>query len=145
MVILFYSLTHITCMALHHTVVIRYSTSVTYRTICHTSGHLVIYRECCGFERTFSTLRYFLPCTPSCFFEASLGSAAQPESYQDFMLIFETYSLPDCLFESKQSTKRFTCDRSYLRARASQSQNINLHRELVSWNISFEIFASYEI
>ena len=48
---LFFSLTHITCMALHHTVVIRYSTSVTYRTLTHASGHLVIYCKCYGFER----------------------------------------------------------------------------------------------
>ena len=28
---------------------------VTYRTPCHASGHLVIYRECYGFERAFFT------------------------------------------------------------------------------------------
>ena len=49
----FFSLTHLTCMALHHTVVIRLNTSVTYQTLCDTSGHLVIYRECYGFERAF--------------------------------------------------------------------------------------------
>ena len=51
--------THVTCMALQHTVLIRYSTSVTYRTLCQASGHLVIYHECYGFERAFFTLRFF--------------------------------------------------------------------------------------
>ena len=50
----------VTFMALHQTVVVRYSTSVTYRTLCHASGHLVIYRECYGFERAFFTPRRFL-------------------------------------------------------------------------------------
>ena len=58
-VTLFSSLTHVICMALHHTVVIRYSTSVSYRTLCNASGHLVIYRECYGFERSFFTLKHF--------------------------------------------------------------------------------------
>ena len=47
---------------------------VTYRTTCHTSGHLVIYRECYGFERAFFTLRCFLPCTPSCYFQGLSGA-----------------------------------------------------------------------
>ena len=41
-----FSLTHVTCVALHHIVVIRSSTSVTYRTLSHPSGHQVVYREC---------------------------------------------------------------------------------------------------
>ena len=79
-VTLFSSLTHVICMALHHTVVIRYSTSVSYRTLCNASGHLVIYRECYGFERSFFTLKHFLPCTSSFFFKTSLGLAVQPQS-----------------------------------------------------------------
>ena len=89
-VTLFFSLTHVTCMALHHTMVIRYSTSITYGTLCHANGHLVIYRECYGFERAFFTLRRFLPCIPSCFFKAFLGQTVQPQSYQGFMLVFKT-------------------------------------------------------
>ena len=58
-VTLFFGLAHVTCMALHHTVVISYSTSVTYRTLCHASGHLLIYCECYRFERAFFTLRRF--------------------------------------------------------------------------------------
>ena len=50
-VTLFFSHAHVTCMALHHTVVIRYSPSVIYRTLYHASGHLVLYGECYGFER----------------------------------------------------------------------------------------------
>ena len=79
-VTLFFRVIHVTCMALHHTVVIRHSTSVTYGTLCHSSGHLVIYRECYGFQRAFFTLRHFLPCTSSCFFKAFLGPAVQPQS-----------------------------------------------------------------
>ena len=72
-VTLFFSLTHVTCMALHYTAVIRHSTSVTYGTLCHASGHLVIYRECYGFERAFFTLRSFLPCTLPAFSRLSWG------------------------------------------------------------------------
>ena len=65
---------------IHHTVVIRCSTSVSYGTLCHASGHLVIYHECYGFQREFFTSRCFLPCTPFCFFKASLGPSVQPQS-----------------------------------------------------------------
>ena len=47
---------------------------ITYRTPCHASGHLVIYRECYGFERMIFTLRRFLPYTPSCRFQGFPGS-----------------------------------------------------------------------
>ena len=66
-VTLFFSLTHVTYVTLHHTVVIRYNTSVTYRASCHVSGYLVIYSECYRFERAFFTLKCFLPYTPSFF------------------------------------------------------------------------------
>ena len=49
----------------------------------------------------------------------------------------------ELLFKSQQSTKDLYV--VGLRARAGQSQNTNRHRELVLWNISFEIFAPYEI
>ena len=103
---LFFSLTYVTCIGLHPTVVIRYSTSVTYRTLCHVSGHLVIY-------------------TPSCFFKSSLGPAVQTQHQQGFMLIFKTQSRPICLIAIH---KRSICGRFYLRVKAGQSQNINLHR-----------------
>ena len=41
----------------------------TYRTPCHVSCHLVIYRECYGFERALFTLRRFLPHNHSCWFQ----------------------------------------------------------------------------
>ena len=50
-VTLSFSHAHVTCMALHHTVVISYSPSVINRTLYHASGHLVLYSECYGFER----------------------------------------------------------------------------------------------
>ena len=49
---------------------------VMYRTTCHASGHLVIYRECYGFERAFFTRRCFLPYTPSCWFQSFHGAAS---------------------------------------------------------------------
>ena len=49
---------------------------VIYRTTCHTSGHLVIYGECYGFERAFFTLKCFLPCTPSCYFQGVSGAGS---------------------------------------------------------------------
>ena len=49
---------------------------VTYRTPCHASGHLVIYRECCRFERAFLTLRCFVPYTPSCWFQGFPGAGS---------------------------------------------------------------------
>ena len=51
---------------------------------------------------------------------------------------------PDYLFEWHQS-KRFLWGRFFIRARAGQSQSVNLHRELVLQNIIFEMFASYKI
>ena len=77
---------------------------VTYRTTCHTSGHLVIYRECYGFERAFFTLRCFLPCTPSCYFQ-DLSGAGSLTLRLAGLLIFETYPRPSYLFQSQQSRK----------------------------------------
>ena len=79
-VTLFLSLTHVTYVTLHHTVVIKYNSSVTYRTLCHVSGHLVIDCECYRFQRELLTLRRFLPCIPSCFLKTSLELAVQPQS-----------------------------------------------------------------
>ena len=79
--LLVFSLTHVTCIALHHTVVIRYSTSGAYGTLCHVSDHLVIYSEYYGFEReSFLLSGVFLPSTPSCFFKASLRLVVHPQS-----------------------------------------------------------------
>ena len=79
-VTLVFSLTHVTYVTSHHTVVIRYSTIVTYGTLCHPRGHLMIYRECSGFDRALFILRRFLPCTPSGFLKASVRLAVQPQS-----------------------------------------------------------------
>ena len=38
------------------TLIFSVTSGVTYRTPCHASGHLVIYRDCYGFERAFFTL-----------------------------------------------------------------------------------------
>ena len=59
-VTLLFSLIHVMCMVLHHTVVTRYSTrSITYWTPCHISGFLVIYCKCYGFQRVFFTQAFF--------------------------------------------------------------------------------------
>ena len=96
----FFSHTHVSCMALHHTVVIRF-----YRTPYQASDHLVIYRECYGFERAFFLISgvFYLALLPAVS-EASLGPAVQPQSQQGFMLIFETQPRPGYLFESQQFT-----------------------------------------
>ena len=65
---------------IHPTVLIRCSTSVSYGTLCHASGHLVIYHECYGSQRALFSSRCFLPCAPFCFFKASLGPPVQPQS-----------------------------------------------------------------
>ena len=52
------------------------STCVTYRTPCHTSGQLVLYCNCYGFDNVFLILRCFLPCTPSCFFQGFPGTGS---------------------------------------------------------------------
>ena len=72
--------THVTCMALHHTVVICYSTSITYWTPCHASRHLVIYPKCYGYERAFFTLRRFYLTLLPAVFKDSLEPAVQPQS-----------------------------------------------------------------
>ena len=39
LVTVFDGLPHVTCMVLHHTVIINYSTSITYKILCHASSH----------------------------------------------------------------------------------------------------------
>ena len=119
------------CVALRQTVAVRYSTSVTYRTLCHASVRLVILGV------------FYLALLPA-FFELPWG--------QKFNL---KVSRASC-WSSKHSPvrlfvwittiqKKFIYGSLYLRARAGQSRNIILYRELVLWNISFEIFACYGI
>ena len=116
-VTLIFSLTHVTCIALHQTVVIRYSTTVAYGTLCHASGHLVIYRQCYRFERAFFTLRPFLPCTPSSFFKAYLGYRSTSKLagiHADLQNI-----APVALFVCTASIyKRLICGSFFLRVRA---------------------------
>ena len=113
----FFSLTHVTCMGLHHTAVIRYSTSVTSGRLCHASGQLAIYRECYGFERAFLTFRSFLPYTSSCFFQGFPRADSLTGLHADLRNI-----APDRLFVWITAIhKRFICGRFYLRAMAGQS------------------------
>ena len=49
--------------------------------------------------KEYFTLYFFL-----LFFMASVGSAVQPQSQQGFMMVFETQSQCNCLFESQQFT-----------------------------------------
>ena len=150
MVTLFFKLTHVTYLKLHHTVVIRYRTSVTYRTLYYAGGHLVISCECYQFERVLFTLRRVLPCTPSCFFRVSLGPEVQPQSYQGFMMIFETQPSPGYLFESQQSTKYLYVVGSIQGLRLAchgtlSFTDISFTEHLFYGNFIFEIFTSYGI
>ena len=143
-VTLFFSHTHVICMALHYTVVIRYSPSVTYRTLCHASGHLVLYRECYGFGGECFLLSgvFYLALLPA-FSRLPWGWQFNLKTSRVSCWSSKHGPSPELLFKSQQSTKDLYV--VGLRARAGQSQNTNLHRELVLWNIGFEIFASYEI
>ena len=88
MVTLFFNPTHVTHVTTHHTVAIRYSASATCEALCHASGHLVIYRECYGYDRAFFTLRRFLLCTPSYFLKAFLGRRGGGGGGRQFNLNF---------------------------------------------------------
>ena len=52
----------------------------TYRTLCHARVHRLfpptLSRKCYGFERSFFTLKRFLPCTPSCCFQGFPGDGS---------------------------------------------------------------------
>ena len=136
MVTLFFSLTHVTYVTLHHTVVIRHSTSISYGTLYRASGHLVIYSDCYGFKRVFFTPWRFLPCTPSCF-------SRIPWPWQ---LISKLTGLhadlrkiapPHLIVWTTTIHKIFICGRFYLRVKAGWPRNIRLYGTLVLWNISF--------
>ena len=103
----------------------------------------VIYRECCGFERTFLLSGVFYLTLLTAFSRLSWG--------QQFNLKVSRVSCWSSKHSPRLSLcitaihKRFICGRFYLRARAGQSRNINLYGELILRNISFEIFASYRM
>ena len=104
-VTLFFSLTHVTCTAVNHTLVIKCSTSVTHRTLCHSSDHLGIYHECYGlrerfYSQAFFTLHSFmlfsrLPCDRQFKLKVSRVSCWTSEQSPG----------PTIFFESQQSTK----------------------------------------
>ena len=127
---LVFSLTHVTCMALH-TVVIRYSTSVTWGMLRYASGHLVIYHECYRFERALFTLRGVLPCIPSCFFQGFPGASISTSKSAGLHANIWNIALARLFVWITAIHNRFICGRFYLRAMAGQSQNIKLHRELI--------------
>ena len=110
-VTLFFSLIHVTCMALH------YSTSGTYRILCHASDHLVIYCECYGFSRALFILRYFLPCTLS-FFSRLLWCWELDLKISRASCWSLKIGLVQLLFWITAICKRFICGSFYLRARA---------------------------
>ena len=134
-------------MALYHTVVIRYITSITYGTLCHASGHLMIYRKCYGFGRPFYS-QVFLSCIPSCFFqgfpEAGSSTSKLAGLHPDLR-----NTVPVRLFVWITTIhKSFLCARFYLRVTAAWPRNINLYRafvirktlvlwKLYFWNICF--------
>ena len=132
-------------MALHHRVVIRYSTSVTYRTLCHATmvtwwsiASATDLRERFLLSRVFTLYSFLL-------FQGFPGSCSSTWKFSGLHADFQILALARIFVSITATQKRFICGRFYLRARASQSWNINLHRELVLQNISFEIFASYGV
>ena len=96
-VTLLFSLTHVTCMALHYTVVIRYITSVTYKMLCHASGHLVINCECYWYERAIFTLSRFLAYIPSCWFQGFPGASSSTSKLAGLHASLQNIALA-CLF-----------------------------------------------
>ena len=115
LITLFFSLTHVTCMTLHHTVVIMYSTSVTYGTLYHSRGHLVIYRECYGFEIAFLTLKRFLPCTHSCFFQRFLCAGSSTSKLAGLHADLRNIVLAWLFVWITTIHKRNICGRFYLK------------------------------
>ena len=79
------------------------------------------------------------------FFKASLGASSSTTTLGALHADLQNITPAQLLVWIPAIHKRFICGRFYLRARAGQSQNIKLYRELVLQNISFEILASYGI
>ena len=80
---------------------------------------VLLYRECYGFEKAFSTPRRFLLYTPShlaqhAFTKVSLGPAVLPLRLQGFPLRYETQSQPICLSESHSLQQKVLVGRFYL-------------------------------
>ena len=120
-------------------------TSVTYVALCHASGHLLIYRECYGFERAFLLSGVFLPCTPSCFLKGFPGDDNSTSKSAGFHDDLQNIVLARLFVWKTVIHKRFICGRFYLTTRAGQVRNIKFSRELVVRNISFDISASYGV
>ena len=121
---------------------------MTYGTLCHAIAHQLLptqpcYRECYGFESAFFTFRRFLPCTPSCFFQGFPGSRQFNLKVSRALCWSSKYSPGPTICLNHSNTQKIYTGRFYLRAKAGQSRNINLYRELVLR--SFEMFASYGI
>ena len=130
---------------IHHTVVIRCSTNVSYGTLCHASGHLgdlprvLRISERVFYFQVFFTLHSFL------LFQGFLGAVSSTSKLTWLHANLRKIPPARQFLWITVIHKLFICGRFCLRARAGQSRNINLHRELVLWNVSFEILASYGI
>ena len=109
----------------------------TYRTLCRSSGNLVTCHECYRFEIAFFTLRRFLPCVPSGFFQgfpdASSSTSKIAGLHADLRNIYQTS--PFVWITKIQ--KIFICGRLNLRVRAGWPWNINLQGAFLLQNISF--------
>ena len=91
------------------------SICVTYRTPCHSIGHQVLLTQ------------------------------PLPREVEDFLGVRGTLSMCLPLNTFSTSHQKRYIGRFYLMVRAAQSWNINLYGELVLRNISFKIFAPFEI
>ena len=113
--------------------------------LCYDSCHLVIYCECCGFERAVFTLRHFFFCTTSCFFQGFPGASSSTSELAGLHSDPWNIAPAELFVWITAIHKRFIYGRFYLRTRAGQSGNIKLYGELVLQNISLGIFPSCEI
>ena len=109
----------------------------TYGRPCRASGNLVTCRECCRFEIVFFTLRRFLACVPSSFFqgfpEASSSTSKIEGLHADLRNIAQTRQ-----FVWITTIKKiFICRRFNLRVRAGWPWNIILQGAFLLQNINF--------
>ena len=102
-----------------------------YRTPCHAighfafwcaSGHLVVYCKCCRFERAFFILRLFLPYTPSCCFQASLGASSSISKLAGLHTDLQNSPTPTIHLSHNNPQKKYS-GRFCLRVMASQLHN----------------------
>ena len=126
------------------------SVCVTYGMVCHAISHQLLptqpcYRECYGLERAFFTIKHFLPCTPSCYFQGFLVCRQFNLKVNRASCWSSKHSPGPTICLNHSNLRKIYMGRLYLRVKTDQSRSINLYGKLVLGNICFEMFASYGI